>query len=214
MIPGIPAFLLELVGTVSFSVSGALVAIKARLDLFGVLFIGCITAIGGGILRDVLVGAVPPAVFSRLHFVLVGVATALAVFVVSHINRAKFDPFRERIEAINNLFDALGLGVFSVMGTEAAFDYGMADNVGLAVTMGFLTGVGGGVIRDVLTDAAPYIFKKHVYALISLAGSLLYYLLRLWLGSAVVPSMVTVALVVILRLLAARYRWSLPKIQL
>ena len=98
-------FILEVVGTISFAVSGAFVAIKVRFDVFGVLVIGCITAVGGGIMRDILIGEFPPAIFSRAYLVLIACASALAVFLVSYKQRKKFDGIRGKIEHINNIFD-------------------------------------------------------------------------------------------------------------
>lgn len=210
----IALFILEIVGTVAFAVSGALVSIKARLDLFGVILLGCITAFGGGIMRDVIIGVNPPAIFSRYYMVLIAIAVSIIVFIVSYINRDKFIEFKKKIEHINNLFDAIGLGAFTVMGTEVAFSHGLGDKIFLSLTLGLLTGVGGGVIRDVLVNDTPYILKKHVYAIISLTGGILYYLFRRFLAPAIICMVIPVVTIVILRLLAAKYRWSLPKIHI
>lgn len=205
--------ILEVIGSISFAVSGAFVAIKARLDIFGVVFIAAITAFGGGMLRDVLIGRVPPAVFRNFPVFAVAVASALIVFVIAYRNREKFDRIKGKIEPINNVFDAIGLAAFSVMGTEVAFQEGLADNMFLAVVLGMLTGVGGGMIRDILTDTTPYIFKKHVYALASILGSCLYYLLRRHADSVVLASAAAMLFIVTLRMLATKYRWSLPRIR-
>lgn len=206
--------ILEIVGTVAFAVSGALISVNAGLDLFGVILLGCTTAVGGGIMRDILIGTEPPAIFSRFYIVLIAIVVSLGVFIVSYINRHKFTPFRKKIEHINNIFDAIGLGAFTVMGTEIAFSHGLGDRVFLSVTLGLLTGVGGGVIRDVLVNDTPYILKKHVYALVSISGSILYYALRRWLGEAVITVILPVLLIVALRILAAKYRWHLPKVHI
>ena len=205
---------LEIIGTVAFAVSGALVAIKANFDIFGVFFIGCITAVGGGMTRDILIGSTPPAIFSNLYVLLTAALTSLAVFVIAYLYRKHFDTFRERVEHVNNFFDAIGLAAFSVMGTEIAFVHGIADNVVLSILLGMLTGVGGGMMRDILTDTTPYIFKKHVYALASIGGAGLYYALRLWIEGTLIPSAVAMLFVLIVRMLATKFRWSLPKIRL
>ena len=214
MLPEIILFALEIVGTIAFAVSGAFVAIKARFDIFGVLVIGCITAVGGGITRDMLIGATPPAIFSKIYIVGIACLASLIVFIVAYIKRKKFDEIRERIEHINNIFDAIGLAAFTVMGTEIAFTNGLSENVFLSITIGVLTGVGGGVLRDILTETPPYIFKKHVYALASIIGSILYYLIRLWVNDTILPSIVAMIFIIGIRLLATKYRWDLPKIQL
>lgn len=205
---------LEIIGTIAFAVSGAFVAIQKNLDVFGVVFVGCITAVGGGMTRDILIGALPPAIFSNLYVLLIAAVTSVAVFVVAYAYRKKFDEFREKVEHVNNFFDAIGLAAFSVMGTEIAFTKGFSDNAFLSVLLGMLTGVGGGIFRDILTDATPYIFKKHVYALASIFGAALYYVLRLWIGGTLVASIVAIVFVVLIRMLATKYRWSLPKVQL
>ena len=214
MLTEIILFVLEIAGTVAFAVSGTVVAIKARFDIFGVLVIGCITAVGGGITRDMLIGVTPPAIFSKIYIVGIACLASLIVFIVAYIKRKKFDEIRERIEHINNIFDAIGLAAFTVMGTEIAFTKGLSENVFLSITIGVLTGVGGGVLRDILTETPPYIFKKHVYALASIIGSILYYLIRLWVNDTILPSIVAMIFIIGIRLLATKYRWDLPKIQL
>lgn len=206
--------ILEIVGTIAFAVSGAFVAIKAKLDLFGVLFVGCITAVGGGIVRDLLIGVTPPAIFSNGRILLVALASSAAAFVLAYIKRKDFDAVERKTERIHNYFDAVGLAAFTVMGTEVAFRQGLSGNVFLSVSLGMLTGVGGGVLRDVLTGTTPYIFKKHVYALASIFGALVYYCIRLHTDTTWLPSVVASVFVVATRLLAAHYRWSLPKVHL
>lgn len=213
MVEEIILSVLEIIGTVAFAVSGSFVAIKARLDLFGVLFVGCITAVGGGIFRDMMIGAVPPLVFSHPNILLIALLTSAAVFVISYILHSRFDSIQRVTEQYNNIFDALGLAAFSVSGTELAFVYGI-DNGVLAVIIGLLSGVGGGIMRDVLTASTPYIFKKHIYALASLFGAALYYGLRVWLDGTLIPSVVALTAVFAVRMLATKYRWSLPKIRI
>ena len=205
---------LEIIGTIAFAISGAFVAIRAKFDIFGVLVIGCVTAVGGGIIRDVLIGATPPAIFSRWYIVGIAALAALGVFFVAYINRKHFDETRGRVEHINNIFDAIGLAAFTAMGTEIAFSGGFHGNVFLSITLGVLTGVGGGVLRDVFTETPPYIFTKHVYAIASILGAALYYALRCFCENAVIPTIAGICSIVLLRLLATKYRWSLPKIDL
>ena len=206
--------ILEIIGTVAFAISGAFVAIKARLDLFGVLFVGCITAVGGGIMRDILIGQTPPVIFSKLYILIIAACSALAVFIISYIYNQKFDELEKKTEHVNNFFDAIGLAAFSVMGTETAFVQGLSSNVFLAIMLGVLTGVGGGVLRDTLTSTTPYIFKKHVYAVASLLGASVYYILRVALNGTLIASAVGMLLILAVRMLATKYRWSLPKVHL
>ena len=207
-------FILEIIGTISFAVSGAFVAIKAKFDIFGVLFIGCITAVGGGIMRDTLIGNIPPLIFSRVYLLLIACGSALAVFWISYHYRKKFDGTREKIEHINNVFDAIGLAAFTVMSTELAFTYGFEKNIMFSLVLGVLPAVGGGVLRDILTETPPFIFTKHIYALAAIGGAGLYYAMRLGMQNAILPTILAMALVIGVRMLATKYHWKLPKIQL
>lgn len=202
----------EIIGTIAFSISGALVAIGASLDIFGVVFVGCITAVGGGIVRDLLIGNIPPAIFTNFQICSLAMLVSVTVFVISYINRKKFSDFKTKTEYINNIFDALGLAAFSVTGAEMGYIHGFADNGFIIVVIGMITGVGGGIFRDILTDTTPYVFKKHIYAVASILGSIVYFVLRKYFYSTL-PSIISMVLIVIIRILATKYRWSLPKIK-
>ena len=119
---------LEIIGTIAFAISGALVAISASLDIFGIIFVSCVTAFGGGILRDILLGVNPPAVFDNAMFLLIAIVTAIVVFVVSYINKKNFDSIRHKIEHINNIFDAIGLAAFSII--HLGFDEFLTQQIG------------------------------------------------------------------------------------
>lgn len=213
MVSELILLVLEIIGTVSFSVSGAMVGIKARLDIFGVVFVSAITAFGGGILRDILIGRTPPAIFENGYMVLLSLLSAIIVFVIICFKKDEFSVFEERIESINNFFDAIGLAAFSVMGTEVAFGAGFSENIFISVTLGMLTGIGGGIFRDVLTDSTPFVFKKHIYAVASIIGSVFYYILRNNFENLIVVSVIPMVVIFSIRMLATKYRWSLPKIK-
>ncbi len=206
--------IIEIIGTVAFAVSGALIAIKAGFDIFGVIVVGAVTAVGGGITRDILIGRTPPAVFTRAYILIIACAVSAIVFVVAYVCRNKFKKIDERVERVNNYFDAIGLAAFSVMGVEIAFANSLWSNPILAIILGVLTGVGGGVMRDIFTENMPYIFKKHIYALASLAGSALYYMIRLKTVSIAIPTIVGMIVIITLRVLATLYLWNLPKIRM
>ena len=203
--------IMEILGTVAFAVSGSLIAVKGGLDLFGVIFVGCITAFGGGILRDVLMGQIPPSIFSNTRYLALAAATCVLTFILSYIRRKSFQQFQKRVEAVNNIFDAIGLAAFTVIGVEKAVLIGFEGYPVFAVAMGFLTGVGGGIIRDVLVDKTPYVLRKHVYAVASLLGGCTYFIMRTCVDKAVAVS-ASVALIIIIRLLATKFHWKLPKI--
>ena len=206
--------IMEWIGTIAFAISGTLVAISCSLDLFGVVTVGCVTAVGGGIIRDVLVGRIPPQIFSNPLILLMAIITSVTVFVIAYCNRVKFNALRERIERVNIFFDALGLAAFSVAGVEIACESAFGSNALLAITLGVITGVGGGVFRDVLVNEKPYILVKHIYAVASILGCIAYYVLSHMLNVRVWGTVIALLITVTIRLFAAKYRWKLPKIQL
>ena len=121
-------FIFELVGTVAFAVSGAMVAIKKKVDIFGVIVLSVMTALGGGVVRDILIGCLPPRMFSDYRYVLAAVVTSVIVFVAAFIFREPYRKSEKTVDAINNIFDALGLGVFTVMGANVAIESGFTVN--------------------------------------------------------------------------------------
>lgn len=206
-------FITEVIGTVAFSVSGALVAIDNGLDFFGVVFIGCTTAVGGGIIRDIMLGSVPPAAFVNPYPMLIAAIASIAVFVIAYALRDRYIHLRTRVDVVNNIFDALGLASFAVIGTESAITAGYIENALFCVSLGTVTCIGGGMLRDVMTNSTPYVLKKHIYALASIAGCMLY----LWLSRCelhpLIPTLSAMTLVFSIRMLATVFRWSLPKIR-
>ena len=204
------SFLTELIGTIAFSISGAMLAIERNLDLFGVVFLGAVTAIGGGIIRDLLLGQIPPQAFLNYIYMLFAVVTALVVFVIAHWRARQGKSIAFINDTVLNIFDAAGLGIFSVIGVQNTINAGFGDNAFFCVFLGLTTGVGGGMIRDVLSRSTPAVLRKHIYALASLAGALCYYLLQIYVPA--VSILVSTLLVVVLRVLASHYRWTLPRI--
>ncbi len=205
-------FIMELLGTVSFAVSGTLVAISCGLDLFGVLTVGTITAVGGGIIRDVIIGQIPPTIFSKPEVLLIAIMTALIVFIIAYINSKRINDLSKKIDNINIFFDAVGLAAFSVTGVEVTCTAGYNKNIVLVFVLGVITGVGGGVLRDVLVNEKPYILVKHIYAVASLLGAVAYYVIGIHFGHELVGTIVSVLLTVTIRMLAAKFHWNLPKV--
>ena len=193
---------MEIIGTVAFSVSGALIAISCSLDIFGVVFIGIITAVGGGMLRDVLLGSCPPAIFSNTLIFTIALVTAVIVFVIAYLNRTQFAALKEKMEKMNNIFDAIGLSAFTVTGTEIAFTSGFGNQILFCVLMGMVTGICGGIFRDILTSRIPDVLKKHIYALASIAGSIVYYALRNGTENKIAAMAAGMLCVFIIRILA------------
>ena len=206
--------IMEIIGTVAFSLSGALVAISSGLDVFGVCFLSCITAFGGGLIRDLFLGMTPPAIFSNLPIFMLALIVAFLTFIVAYIFRVKFNSLRPKVEQINNIFDAIGLSAFVVTGCEIACANGFLERGFIVIFSGMITGIGGGIFRDVLIDTTPYVFKKHVYALAALFGGCVYFVLRTYLENINVATLIAMLAVFAVRMLATKYRWSLPKIHL
>ncbi|GAB7538680.1 trimeric intracellular cation channel family protein [Burkholderia sp. 22PA0099] len=153
--------LLDLTGTFVFAISGAVAARQRRLDLFGVVFVTFIVACGGGIVRDVCIGAVPPAGLSNWRYLLVSmVAAALTVAAYQRVKKLRYPVL---------LFDAIGLGLFAVAGAQKALAY--SESAEVAILLGMFSAVGGGVIRDVLLSRVPAILQREIYALAALFGA-------------------------------------------
>ena len=210
-------FIVEILGTIAFAISGAMIAIDRKLDIFGVIIMGCVTACGGGILRDMILGQTPPQSFINPVYLTSAAISAILVFVYTKYRHKRItDPHDLGVLKLNldmplNVIDAAGLGIFSVIGVQNTINAGYGDNMFFCVFLGACTGVGGGMLRDMMSNAIPAIFRKHIYALASIIGAIVYYLLMGYgRGMAIV---VTVILVTALRVLATVYRWSLPKIQ-
>ena len=204
-------FLIEAIGTIAFASSGAMTAIRKRLDLLGIIILGETTAVGGGMLRDILLGRVPPSLFINPVYVIMAFVTVLILFFIIRFNQQIMTgPYIVAYEKIMNIFDAVGLAAFTVTGIDTVAMAGYGEYHFLSIFLGVLTGVGGGVLRDIMAGQTPYILKKHVYACASLAGAIFYVYLSGALGSN--AAMVTGALLVIaIRLLATKYCWDLPK---
>lgn len=205
--------IMEWIGTVSFAVSGSLVAIRHGLDLFGVVTVGAITAVGGGIMRDVIIGNIPPKIFFNPPIIIVAVLVSISVFLVAYIYRKEFKKLSEKIDNVNILFDALGLAAFSIAGVETTLLASSEDNALLVILMGVITGVGGGVLRDVLVNEKPYILTKHVYAVVSILGCCLYYSLSVHVKNAFFATVCVLVFTVTTRVLAAKQHWKLPRVE-
>ena len=192
---------LDLFGTMAFAVTGALKAIEHKLDIFGVIFLAAITGLAGGIIRDVVLGRIPPSGISELSYVSIAVVTAIAVFFLHPRIKGKMGLFL--------IFDAVGLGVFTIIGATVALNiYGF--NVLLMVFAGMITAIGGGIIRDALVNETPLVFRKELYTSISFVGVLLYILLIYEGINLEISSIICIIFVTVFRIMALHYKWNLP----
>ncbi len=200
-------FCLELLGTAAFAISGAMTALRKSMDPMGVVILGLITAVGGGVLRDLLLGITPPKIFDDP----LTVSLAVVVSVAAYLPQVCRWLMRSTLlfEKLLLAADSVGLGLFVAVGTQVACQTLPDGKWFAAAFLGTITGVGGGVLRDVLAGDVPYIFRKHIYALACLAGALAWVLCHLyWTDTAAL--LLSSAVVMAIRLLAAHFRWSLP----
>lgn len=206
-------FALEIIGTIAFASSGAMVGIRKNMDVFGVLVLGVTTAVGGGCMRDLILGIHPPKTFHDFTYVGLAIGTSLLIFLLIYKKRELLeDHLIERYERIMNTFDAMGLAVFTVVGIQTTVIACDKPKTFLLVFVGVITSVGGGMLRDILTDSMPFIFVKYIYASASLVGAMLYVVLRSHIND-VVAMVISMVVVICIRLLAAKYRWNLPRIR-
>lgn len=203
---------LDIIGLISFSTSGALLAVRKKMDYLGICILGVVTSVGGGATRDIIIGRTPPVMFQDPLYVLVAfvVANAVFFFLYFHVN-GKSKPLVNHIfEKYLFWFDTAGLASFTVNGVivgETMTDGG----VFLCSFLGVMTGVGGGILRDLLANEVPAIFRKHVYAMASIAGALSTALL--WKVSEIAAVSAGLVLVILIRVLAMHYKWNLPHIK-
>ncbi len=200
--------ILEIIGTVAFAISGAMTAFKKEMDLLGVMILAFTTALGGGVIRDVLLGVTPPTTFTNPLYAVIAVATALVMFIPPIDKLIKKTILR--FDVILLIMDTLGLGIFTVIGVETVYSINPDAPFFLTVFLGVMTGVGGGVLRDVLSGNTPYIFVKHFYATASIIGAVVCSLLMKFTDGYIAVIAGTV-IIIILRLCAARFHWKLPK---
>ena len=194
-------YILDLIGTAAFAASGAWVGVRKHMDLFGVLVLGVVTAVGGGTLRDLLLGDIPPFSLQDEAYIYIAMGVSLVVFA----NRERFQAFEKPLL----YFDAIGLGTFLVIGTTKALEFQM----GLlsAVLMGVMTGTAGGIIRDILANQVPLILRREIYASACFAGGALLVVLKQAGAGRISSALLAAGTVITVRLLAIRYDWGLPK---
>lgn len=208
-------FIAELIGIIAFAVSGAMLAAEKNLDIFGIIVLGVVTAFGGGVLRDLLLGITPPAMFTNFHcFWAATLSSVLVFFIYRHIYRKNPGtklPFNIDYRGLVNFFDAIGLGVFSLTGTQVAMDMGHGDNPLLAVTLGVITGIGGGMIRDILNNEVPGVLRKHIYALAAILGASSYYTMVKFGLDEIAAVVLGFSITFAIRMAATYFRWHLPR---
>ena len=193
-------YIIDILGTFAFAVAGAFSAMEKRLDPFGVMVLAFVTAIGGGTLRDILIGNLPVGWLTN--------ETATIVIFVSAIAAMFFSRYLKQFTTTLFLFDALGLGLFTIIGLEIGLvkDFSM----GICIAIGTITACFGGVIRDVLLNNVPLLFRKEIYAIACIAGGLLYFLLKWLQADPNLSRIICIIAIFTIRVLAFRFKLSLP----
>lgn len=207
-------FTIEIIGTIAFAITGVITAIEKKLDILGAIVLGTVTAVGGGIMRDIILGYLPPLAFRNPVYALTAILTSVAVFVIAFFVGKKIVRHFDVYSQVINFFDSLGLAVFVVAGINAASGCGFGDNAFLSIFVAVLTGVGGGVLRDILAGRVPKILRRRVYALAAILGAIIYYyLLEFGVFSQTVSMLIGAGSVLVIRILATVFHWNLPTIK-
>lgn len=196
-------YLLDIIGTMAFAMSGALTAMNKKLDPFGVFIIAFVTAVGGGTLRDMMIGRTPVGWMRDLNYVyFICIGFFLAVLFRKKLDRLRLSLF---------LFDTIGLGVFTLIGLEK----GIAINLHpiFCIALGTMTACFGGVIRDILCNEVPVIFRKQIYATICIFGGMVFFALKKFNLNDDVVYVITSLVIIIIRLMAVKFRWSLSPLE-
>ena len=205
-------FGMEIIGTVAFASSGAMLAIQKEMDLFGVGVLGVTTSVGGGMIRDLILGIIPPLMFQKPVYTVTAIVTSMLLFVIISVKRnLKNDKITAAYNKIMLIFDTIGLGIFTVTGMNTAKNAGY-DQTFLLIFVGVITGVGGGLLRDIMAQEKPYILTNHIYACASVLGAVVCVCLNVILDD-LVSMAAGLFVVVLVRIFATHYRWNLPKIK-
>ena len=207
-------FVLEIIGTVAFASSGAMTAIEKKMDIFGVNILGATTAVGGGMMRDIILGVTPPAAFSQPVYILFSILTSTLLFAIVYTNP---EILHSRIKSryydkIMLWCDTAGLGIFTVVGIQTASRTLPQDNPFFFVFIGVLTGVGGGVLRDIMAGETPYILVREIYASAAIAGGITCVVCGSTMGEAT-ATVLGLTVTVVIRSLAAYFHWNLLRIR-
>ncbi|WP_333693737.1 trimeric intracellular cation channel family protein [Flavobacterium sp.] len=196
-------YALDGIGTLAFAISGVLTAFHKKLDLFGVFIIAFVTAVGGGTLRDVLIGRTPVGWMTDLNVVY----TIVLGFAIAVLLRTQLDKLRKSLF----LFDTIGLGVFTLIGLEKGINSGLHPVI--CIALGTMTACFGGVIRDILCNEIPIIFRREIYATVCIVGGLVFFTLKFFNLDNDLIYVMTTLVIISIRLLAVRYHWYLPKME-
>ncbi len=193
---------IDILGTIAFAVSGVYAAMEKKLDLFGVIIIAFVTAIGGGTVRDMMIGDLPVAWIRNINYTVIILSTTIIVIL--------FRSYIRNFQKTLIVFDSIGLGLFTILGLQKGIAFGLHPVI--CVALGTITGCFGGVIRDMLINTIPLIFKEEIYASACIAGGTVYFILYLNGVNSDVNDTVSIIIIFLIRILAIRFDWRLPSI--
>ena len=205
-------FIIELIGVASFSAAGAMIAIDKEIDLFGVILMGAITSFGGGMLREVLRGEIPLFFTTMIPHAIVSVIVSLLVFIIAARYKRAYVRVESKVVAINNILDALGLGIYVAASTQVCMQHGPY----MAIILGTIASVGGGLIRDIILGDVPIILRKRIYIIAAMIGCAVYYAIAMLpdsdnLSVDVIATIVSTLVVFAIRICATVFKWNMPK---
>lgn len=203
---------IEYIGTIAFAISGALIAIENKMDILGVTILGCTTAVGGGLFRDILIGDHLPSLFSTPSYVIVAAITTLLVFMIMSKLKDSRVLETKTYKRTFNIVDSLGLGVFIVIGATKTMEEGITNEF-FIIFCSVLTAVGGGMFRDIMANKIPAIFRKHIYCVAAIIGAMFFYHVTLNSELYYMAATLTIILVVTIRYLAYYFELNLPKVK-
>ena len=210
-------FAIEIIGTIAFAISGAIVAIQKKLDLFGVIFLSIITATGGGIFRDVFIGNIPPTSFKDPTYCVISIVTAVIVFYAyprflgGLCRNEKGVCIVGKSRLVMLVSDAMGLGIFTAIGANAAI-VNFESNIFIVISMALFTGVGGGMVRDAFVQNIPVVFTREIYAVATIIGATVFYIVNLVLGDTTVAIYSTFIVTFLTRVISVKYDLHLPRV--
>lgn len=204
-------FYLEIIGTIAFAIGGSILAIKNKMDVLGVVILGIIASLGGGLLRDITLGSEFIVLFNEPIYISISILTSLIIFIFFYAIKKIDFLDNTHFNFLLNLIDGIGLGVFVVIGANSAYE--ITDNSILIIFSALITAVGGGVLRDLLVNRIPNIFRKHIYAVAALIGLILY-MVMVSVSLSVPGSILCVIIVTAIRILSHKFELSLPKIKI
>ncbi len=204
--------LIENIGIIAFAISGAVVAARKDMDLFGINLLALVTATGGGLIRDLIIDCTPPAMFVNPAYTVITLVTANVAFLIMYFKRPIPKGFTPIYDRLLFWLDTLGLAAFTVDGIFAGIHKGYSNNLFMVAFVGIVTGIGGGIIRDLLANKVPAVLIKHVYAIACIAGSVVTVILWKYTANELLSTVAGFFTIVVLRYLAMHFEWNLPTI--